>query len=137
MSMFSIYLAALAISAVIPTLAPAQSHSHAANGGQTQQIGSYEVELVVKGYEARLYVLDANERPAKISEFSASAEVLTEDSATKNVQFSPGQGDFLASSVDFPFRDKFRAAITLKHNGIEVGKGRYNLTVKNVERIRR
>ena len=68
---------ALTIVAALWAAAPAafaQSHSHAApNGGQIQKMGVYEGELVVKGSEVILYVVDAAEKKIDSGPLTATA----------------------------------------------------------------
>ncbi|TRV18644.1 MAG: hypothetical protein EWV40_16750, partial [Microcystis flos-aquae Mf_WU_F_19750830_S460] len=65
-------------------------HSHvAANGGQIQQIGAYEAELVVKGADVMLYIVDKQEKKVDAAKFSATAVVLAADNQQKTVEMSP------------------------------------------------
>lgn len=116
--------------ALAPGLALAQAHSHgSSNGGQVQKIGAYEVELVVKGADARLYLLDDKEQKVDASKFSASAVVLAKGNETKTLELTPTGDNMLAGKADFAVDGKFRATVTLKTGTGEVGKGRYSLDV--------
>lgn len=122
------------VSAVIlaPGAAFAQAHSHAApNGGQIQNIGKYEAELVVKGGEVVLFVVDDKEQKVDSSKLSATAVVLAEGNQQKTVDLNPAGDNKLTGKANFPVAGKFRATVTLKAGGTEVGKGRYNLDVKS------
>lgn len=113
------------------TLAVAQAHSHAApNGGQIQKIGSYEGELVVKGSDIILYVVDADEKKVDAAPLSATAVVLAKGNVQKTVEMKPAGENKLAGKVDFPVEGKFRAAVSLKTASGEAGKARYSLDVK-------
>ena len=64
--MFKIRMLLAAGLALSPALALAKAHSHGAeHGGQVQKIGPYEAELVVKGTDAMLYVLDDKDKKDK------------------------------------------------------------------------
>lgn len=106
-------------------------HSHAAsNGGQVQQIGAYEAELVVKGADLMLYIVDNQEKKVDASKFSATAVVLAAGNQQKTVEMSPSGENRLAGKIDFPITGKFRATVSLKGGEGEAGKGRYNLEAR-------
>ena len=112
-------------------LAQAHSHAHAApNGGQIQQIGTYEAELVAKGSDMMLYVVDDQEKKVDVSKFSATAVVLAKGNQQKTVEMMPSGENRLLGKVDFPVEGKFRATVTLKTATGEAGKGRYNLDAR-------
>lgn len=114
--------------ALAPALGLAQAHSHAApNGGQIQKIGPYEAELVVKGSDAMLYVVDDKEQKVDASKFSATAMVLAKGNEQKALDLRPASDNMLKGKVDFPVEGKFRATVTLKSGTTEIGKGRYSL----------
>ena len=104
-------------------------HSHAAsNGGQIQQIGAYEAELVVKGSDVMLYIVDKQEKKVDAAKFSATAVVLAADNQQKTVEMSPSGENRLAGKIDFA--GKFRVTVTLKSGTAEAGKGRYSLDAR-------
>ncbi|MFC5423844.1 MAG: adenylosuccinate synthase [Stutzerimonas stutzeri] len=106
-------------------------HSHvAANGGQIQQIGAYEAELVVKGADVMLYIVDKQEKKVDAAKFSATAVVLAADNQQKTVEMSPSGENRLAGKIDFPVTGKIRATVTLKSGTAEAGKGRYSLDAR-------
>lgn len=122
-----ILVAGLALS---PALALAQAHSHGPqHGGQVQKIGAYEAELVVKGSDAFLYVIDDKEKKVDASKFSATATVLAKGNDQKTVELKPASDNILSGKVDFAVEGKFRATVTLKSGAAELGKGRYNVDV--------
>lgn len=128
MSKRGVLLAALL--AFTPAVALAQAHSHGSqHGGQIQKIGSYEAELVVKGSDAALYVLDDKEQKVDASKFSATAVVLAKGNEQKTLELKPASDNMLSGKVDFPVEGKFRATVTLKSGSTEIGKGRYNVDV--------
>jgi nitrogen fixation protein FixH len=117
----------------LPALAFAQAHSHshaAPNGGQIQKIGSYEGELVVRGTDVILYVVDADEKKVDAAPLSATATILAKGNEQKTVELKPSGDNKLAGKVDFPVEGKFRATISLKTVAGEAGKARYNLDTK-------
>src|SRR5262245_29907324 len=112
-----------------PALACAQHEGHSHQGGQEVKIGNYQVELVVKGNDATLFVNDAKDEKINASGFTATAVVLAKGNQQKSVEFAPGGDNKLVGKVDFAVEGKFRATVTLKNVGGEVGKGRYNLDI--------
>lgn len=111
--------------------AMAQGHSHAApNGGQIQQMGSYEGELVVKGSEVMLYVVDAQEKKVNVTGFSATATVLARGNEQKTVTLAPAGENKLVGKVDFPVDGKFRATVSLKPSTGEAVRARYSVDQK-------
>ena len=125
----AIVLAALAVPAA--AFAQAGGHSHdAPNGGQIQKIGNLEGELVVKGSNVILYVVDSKEQKVDASKLTASAVVLAKGNQQKVVELKPGKENMLTATIDFPIEGKFRATVTLKSGSNEVGKGRFSLDAK-------
>lgn len=124
-SMFAAFVAFSAASSPAPLLA-APGHS-AANGGQVQQIGPYEVELVVKGTDVSLYVLDSQDKQVDVAKFTAVATVLAKGNEQKAIDLRPAGGNRLAGKVDFAVDGKFRATVSLRTPAGEAGKGRYSL----------
>ncbi|MGE3279991.1 MAG: adenylosuccinate synthase [Alphaproteobacteria bacterium] len=100
-----------------------QGHPH--HGGQTRIIGTYEVELVAKGAEVTLFVLDDKDQKVDASVLSGSAEVLAKGNERKTVELKPAGDNKLAAPINFRVEGKFRATVTLRNAQGEVGKGRY------------
>lgn len=114
-----------------PTLALSQAHSHTApNGGQIQNIGAYEGELVVKGSEVTLYVVDEKEKKVDTAPLSATATVLAKGKEQKVVEMKPAGDNKLVGKIDFPVEGKFRATVTLRGAAGEAGRARFNLDAK-------
>jgi hypothetical protein len=110
--------------------AGAQSRgSHPHHGGQTQIIGPYEVELVAKGTEVTLFILDDKDRKVDAAPLSGAAEVLAKGNERKTITFKPAGDNKLSAPIDFAIEGKFRATVTLKNAQGEVGKGRYAVDV--------
>ena len=77
---------------ITPGAAYAQAHSHAApNGGQIQNIGKYEAELVVKGNEVSLFVVDEKEQKVDASKLAATAVVLASGNQQKDRRAHAGR----------------------------------------------
>ena len=123
-----ILVGAAMASLMTPALARSQGTGHGhAHTGQEQKIGSYEVELVVRGSEASLAISDARDQPVEASGFSAIAVVLARGNERRTVEFRPAGGNRLAGKVDFPFDGKFRATVTLRGPGGDLGSARFNV----------
>lgn len=111
------------------TGAYAQQHDHshpAPNGGQIRAIGGLEGELVVKGSELALYIVDAKEQKVDASGYSATVIVLARGNVQKSVDLKPAGGNKLAATFDFSFEGKFRATVTLRSSTAEIGRARYS-----------
>jgi nitrogen fixation protein FixH len=121
----------LALAHHAPALAQ-HAHSHAApNGGQIQQIGKdVEGELVVKGSDVILFLVDESEKKIDAAPYAAVATVLAKGNQQKTLELKPAGGNTLAAKIDFPVEGKFRASLTLKKGTAEVGKARFNLDPK-------
>jgi FixH len=104
----------------------ASGHGHA-HTGQEQKIGSYEVELAVRGREATLTLLDDKEQPVESAQFTATAVALARGNERRTLAFRPAGANRLTAPVDFPFDGKFRATVTLRGPGGDVGTARYNI----------
>ncbi|WP_156648284.1 hypothetical protein [Methylobacterium sp. Leaf108] len=103
-------------------------HSHAApNGGQIRDIGAYEVELVAKGADLVLYLVDAQEKKVDAAGFSAKAVVLAKGNEQKTVALAPAGDNRLSGRMNFTVEGKLRATVTLTAPSGEAGKGRFSL----------
>ena len=125
---------ALAVPFVLALAAPGAAvaqHSHAApNGGQIQDIGAFEGELVVRGAQATLFLVDKAEKKIDATVMTASAVVLAKGNQQKTVELKPAGENKLVGTVDFPVEGKFRATVTLRNASGEAGKARYSLDAK-------
>ena len=101
-------------------------HGHA-HTGQEQKIGPYEVDLAVRGGEATLSISDDKEQPVDASRFSATAVALARGNERRTIEFRPAGANRLAAKVDFPFDGKFRATVTLRGPGGDLGQARFNV----------
>ena len=111
------------------SFAQSHGHSHSQQGGQTQIIGPYEVELVAKGSELTLFILDNKDQKVDAAQLSGSAEVLAKGNERKTLPLKPAGDNKLAAPIDFQVEGKFRATVTLRNAQGEVGKGRYAVDV--------
>lgn len=102
------------------------SHGHTHSGNEVK-IGRHEVELVVRGSEATLLVRDERDQPVDAASFSATAIALARGNERRTLEFRPAGGNRLVAPVDFPFDGKFRATVTLRGPGGELGTGRFNI----------
>ena len=102
------------------------AHGHA-HTGQEQKIGPYEVELAVRGGDATLAISDDKEQPVDASRFSATAVALARGNERRTMEFRPAGTNRLAARVDFPFDGKFRATVTLRGPGGDLGQARFNV----------
>ena len=123
----SIRMRIAAVSLLACVTAQGASAHGAANGGQIQQIGPYEAELVVKGSDITLFVLDSQDKKVDVSAFSATATVLAKGNEQKLIELKPAGDNKLGGKVEFAFDGKFRATVSLKTPAGEAGKGRYSL----------
>ena len=87
----------------------------------------YEVELAVKGSEATLAISDERDQPVDASAFSATAVALARGNERRTMEFRPAGENRLAARVDFPFDGKFRATVTLRGPGGDLGQARFNV----------
>ena len=124
----------VAAAMVMAIAAPAASWAQGAGGGhghahtgQEQKLGPYEVELVVRGGEATLAISDEKDQPVDASRFSATAVALARGNERRTIEFRPAGANRLAGRVDFPFDGKFRATVTLRGPGGDLGQARFNV----------
>lgn len=113
--------AALVASLLVPTAVLGQAHQHG------EKIGAYEAQLVVKGSDVTLFVLDDKDQKVDASKFTATAVVLAKGNEQKTVELKPAGDNKLSGKIDFPVEGKFRATVTLKTGATELGKARYSL----------
>jgi hypothetical protein len=104
----------------------AQGSGHAHSGNEVK-IGLHEVVLVVRGSEATLAIVDDKEQPVDASRFSAAAVVLARGNERRTLEFRPAGANRLIAPVEFPVDGKFRATVTLRGPGGDLGTGRFNV----------
>jgi hypothetical protein len=101
-------------------------HGHAHSGNEVR-IGRHEVALTVRGAEASLLVRDERDQPVDSALFGATAVVLGRGKERRTVEFRPAGTNRLVAPVDFPFDGEFRATVTLRGPGGDLGTGRFNI----------
>ncbi|WP_176849703.1 hypothetical protein [Belnapia rosea] len=106
--------------------AQGSGHGHAHSGNEVK-IGHHEVELTVRGTEATLLVRDERDQPVDAASFSATAVVLARGNERRTLEFRPAGANRMVAPVDFPFDGKFRATVTLRGPGGDLGTGRFNV----------
>ncbi|WP_431269261.1 hypothetical protein [Dankookia sp. P2] len=118
----------VAATALAPTLAWGQAagHGHAHSGNEVR-IGRHEVELAVRGGQATLSIVDDKEQPVDGAAFGVTAVVLARGNERRTLEFRPAGGNRLVAPVDFQVDGKFRATVTLRSPGGELGTGRFNV----------
>jgi nitrogen fixation protein FixH len=125
---FGLVIGVFILLAGLPAHAQGHDHGHAApHGGQVKKIGSYHAELVVKGSEVALYIVNEKEEKVDASKFSATVVVLAKGNEQKAIELKPAGENKLAGAMNFDFDGKFRATATLRSAMGEIGKGRYSL----------
>ena len=117
-----------AMAALTPVLGWAQSggHGHAHSGNEIK-IGRHEVGLEVRGGQATLSIVDEKEQPVDAATFGATAVVLARGNERRTLEFRPAGGNRLVAPVDFAVDGKFRATVTLRGPGGDIGTGRFNV----------
>ena len=124
-------VAALALSfMLILNIAPslgADQHDHAkvgANGGQVMDAGPYHLELVVKGQELTLYVLDDKNSKISVDGAKASAIVMS-GSAKTTILLTPTSGNALKGAGDFQAKEDMRVLLSLTLPGKGTQQARF------------
>ncbi|KAB2916710.1 MAG: hypothetical protein F9K29_10725 [Hyphomicrobiaceae bacterium] len=118
-------LRALTVILSLALSAPAFAHSDSkwTKGPQGGHIvdaggGKQHWELVAKGNELTLYVLDADEKPVKADGGSAKAQVLIAGK-TYNVEFKPAGGNMLKATGEFTAAKGMKVIVTTDRVGGE------------------
>ncbi len=78
--------------------------------------GKQHWELVAKGNELTLYVLDADEKPVNVDSGSAKAQVLI-GGKTHNVEFKPAGSNMLKATGDFTAAKGMKVIVTTNKVG--------------------
>jgi len=80
-------------------------------GGHIVDAGKQHWELVAKGNELVLYVLDADEKPINVDSGTAKGQVLI-GGKTYNVEFKPAGNNVLKATVDFTAAKGMKVIVT-------------------------
>jgi hypothetical protein len=112
---------ALILSLALAGSASAHTDSKWTKGPQGGHIvdaggGKQHWELVAKGNELVLYVLDANEKPVNVDGSSAKGQVLLAGK-TYNVDFKPAGGNTLKASGDFTAAKGMKVIVKMEKVG--------------------
>jgi hypothetical protein len=78
--------------------------------------GKQHWELVAKGNEITLYVLDANEKPVNVESGTAKAQVVI-GKKTHNVEFKPAGNNMLKATGDFTAAKGMKVIVTTNKVG--------------------
>lgn len=110
----------LALAAAL-VLSPAAGFAHgqppaAAHGGQVQDAHGSWVELVVRGDQVEVYVMDEHGGPVPAAQVSGTATVMVAGQPQK-VQLSPAEGNELTGKLTTPASGKTVATVSLKIGG--------------------
>ncbi len=90
----------LALSAIAVNAADKHDHvKRGANGGELVDAGPYHLELVVKGQELALYVLDDKNNKVAVKEGKATATVMS-GSSKATVALSPAGDNLLKGQAN-------------------------------------
>ena len=99
-------------------------HGHAHSGNEVR-IGRHEVALVIRGSEAILLVHDERDQPVDAASLEVTAVVLARGNECRTLEFHPAGANRMVAPVDFAFDGKFRATVTLRGPGGDLGTGRF------------
>jgi len=116
--------------AILPAAAyAADSHDHGkrgANGGELVDAGPYHLELVVKGQELALYVLDAKNKKVAVDGGKATATVMSGNNKA-TIALSPANpGDnLLKGAGKFEAKEDLRVLISVTLAGKPVQQARF------------
>lgn len=102
-------------------LAPGPGFAHgerpvAAHGGDLQEAAETWLELVVKGNDVKVYVLDHAHKPIPASRVSGTATVLVEGKSHK-VELSPAEGNAVQGKLPVSAMGRIVAAVALRIDG--------------------
>lgn len=103
------------------TLAPVPVFAHgeppaAAHGGLVQEAGEMYLELVVRGSDVTVYVLDQERKPVPASQISGTATVLAGGKSHK-VELSAAEANSVRGTLPIPASGRIVATVALKIGG--------------------
>ncbi len=122
-------LKALALVAGL-SFGPATAFAHGqppapAHGGLVQEAHENWVELVVKGDQVRVYVLDEAQKPVSSAQVTGTATVMVEGKPQK-VELHPADDGGLLGKLPVPASGKMLATVSLKVRD-QPASARFNL----------
>ena len=102
----------LGLAIAIPVWAHSDSKwTKGPQGGHIVDAGKQHWELVAKGNELTLYVMDDNEKPLAAQNGSAKAQILLAGK-TYNVEFTPAGGNVWKATGDFAAAKGMKVIVT-------------------------
>ena len=105
----------------------ADKHDHAKrgpNGGELVDAGPYHLELVVKGQELALYVLDSKNAKVAVDGAKATATVMS-GSTKATVPMLPAGENVLRGSGKFEPREDMKVLVSLTISGKPAQQARF------------
>lgn len=106
---------------------PAEKHDHAkrgANGGELVDAGPYHLELVVKGQEFALYVLDGKNSKVAVDGAKATATVMSGNSKA-TILLAPAGDNVLRGTGKFESREDMKVLVSLTVSGKPAQQARF------------
>lgn len=102
-------------------LAPVASFAHgepppASHGGMVQEAGEMYLELVVKGADVTVYVLDEARKPVPGTQATGTATILVDGKAHK-IELKAAEGNSLHGTLPIAASGKLVATVALKVGG--------------------
>lgn len=102
-------------------MAPVSGFAHgelpiASHGGVVQEAGEIYLELVVKGTDVVVYVLDEARKPVPGAQASGTATILV-DGKSHKVELKPAEGNSLRGTLPVEATGKVVATVALKVGG--------------------
>ncbi len=88
----------------------------AAHGGLVQEAGEMYLELVVRGSDVTVYVLDQERKPVPASQISGTATVLAGGKSHK-VELSAAEANSVRGTLPVPASGRIVATVALKIGG--------------------
>lgn len=112
------------------SLGPVTAFAHGqppapAHGGLVQEAHENWVELVVKGDQVRVYVLDEAQKPVATAQITGTATVMVEGKPQK-VELHPAEDGSLAGKLPAPASGKMLATVSLRVRD-QPASARFNL----------
>jgi hypothetical protein len=106
-------IAALTLSALMPTLALAHEPRPGPNGGLMVDAGSYHAELLADGSETvTLFLFDADDKPVESAGFKANA-ILVVNAKPARFPLEPAGGQKLVGKAPGPVASGAKGAVQL------------------------
>jgi len=105
----------------------ADKHDHAkrgANGGELVDAGTYHLELVVKGQELSLYVLDDKNGKVAVKEGKATATVMS-GSSKATITLTPAGDNLLKGAGKFEPKEDMKVVVSLTLAGKAAQQARF------------